>query len=446
MSSKKILPVVHLVDTEGPLDESLEETFRKLKALYQIDLAPSQENLERVQRGESVPDEFKEEVMRRYSKHRLNHNRNWTDVGRMCETLFSSEFRARFPDSLGNPYLFNWCCPDFLGFEENPRKREMRPNVIFQHFEKWIQKSGTTQDRLFWHYHPVAFSKAAHRSGTSLNHSPFHYQSLAHRILDCHHFPSVYRPGYHMERVDLNLFLEQWIPFDYANQNVEGRQHSANYGRIQNWDGAPTDWSVYHPSFHDPRKSGELKRTIARTLNIGTDFSILTENEVEAAFESCLAGKPAILSFTDHDFRDMTAEVAEAHAMIQSVHRRYKDRVDFQYCNGVAAMRMALRITDTRPVEITAKLKDNRLDVELNGEFFGAQPFLALRSRDGGLYHDNFCLTQNPNQFFYVFDEDSLPLGELAEAGVAINARNGSTTVVICRPGQEAVQQFQYRY
>jgi hypothetical protein len=443
---KKILPVVHLVDTEGPLNETIDETFRKLKQQYKIDLKPTQENLDKVQRGEGIPIHLKEEVMRRYSKHRLSYNRNWSDVDAMCKKLFTKEFRSAYSDSLGNPYCINWHCIDLLGFEENPRERELKPNVVYQFYEKWIRVSGTVQDQLFWHYHPIAFSRAAHHSGTSLNHFPLHYRSLCHRVLDCHHFPSVFRPGYHMERTDLNLFLEQWIPFDYANQNVEGRQQSSNYGRIQNWDGAPTDWSVYHPSFHDPRKSGNLKRTIARTLNIGTDFSLLTEIEVEKAFEAILAGKPAILSYADHDSRDMTVEVEEAHALITKVHQKYKDQVDFKFCNGVEAMRMALHLPKKNPIQIQIELKENRLNVELDRTFFGSQPFLAIRDQKGNLYHDNFCLTDDPLRYFYVFDDDSIKLDEVLEVGVAVNDDSGNTSVANYHFLDKREQKFQYSY
>jgi hypothetical protein len=429
-SSKKILPVVHLVDTEGPLDESLGETFRALKNRYQIDLEPTAEALEKIQSGIGVPEHFREEVMRRFSKHRLGYNRTWDQVTQMCEKLFSKRFREQHSDSLGNPYSINWFCVDFLGFEENPRHREMRPNVVFQFYQDWIKKTQTIQDQLYWHYHPIAFSKAAHRSGTNLNHYPLHYKSLNHRILDCNHFPSVFRPGYHMERVDLNVFLEQWIPFDYANQNIPGMQRSVNYGRVQNWDGAPTDWIIYHPSFHDPRRPGELKRTIARTLNVGTDFSVLTEEEIAVAFESCLSGKPTILSYADHDFRDMSAEIEETVSMIKKVHRKYKDRIDFKFCNGVEAMRMACQLTPTGPVEIAMKFDGDRLDVKLDRPFFGSQPYLAFRATNGTLYHDNFCLTENPGHYFYVFDSDSLELSAVHEIGIAVNSKTGETSVV----------------
>ena len=203
MQEEKILPVVHLVDTEGPLDEKIETTFERLYNDYDINLEPTKENLKIIQNGEGLPDNIREVIMKKYSAHRMETNRNWDDVTKMCHRLFNEDWRGKFTDSFGNPYIINWCCVDFLGFKENPRARQMGPNIIFKYYDKWINDRAMIKDKLYWHYHPVAFSRSAHHSGTSLNHLPYHYTSLCHRILDCHDFPAVFRPGYHTERTDL---------------------------------------------------------------------------------------------------------------------------------------------------------------------------------------------------------------------------------------------------
>ena len=48
---EKILHVVHCVDTEGPLNETLEATFERLKHIYHIDLEPSEGTLKKLQNG-----------------------------------------------------------------------------------------------------------------------------------------------------------------------------------------------------------------------------------------------------------------------------------------------------------------------------------------------------------------------------------------------------------
>ena len=48
----KTLYLVHAIDTEGPLYESLEATFERLEKITGVRLEPTQANLERVRKRE----------------------------------------------------------------------------------------------------------------------------------------------------------------------------------------------------------------------------------------------------------------------------------------------------------------------------------------------------------------------------------------------------------
>ena len=50
---EKIVYVVHAVDTEGPLYESLEETFKRIENIYGFAFEPSRNTLKKLQNGES---------------------------------------------------------------------------------------------------------------------------------------------------------------------------------------------------------------------------------------------------------------------------------------------------------------------------------------------------------------------------------------------------------
>ena len=67
-------------------------------------------------------------------------------------------------------------------------------------------------------------------------------------------------------------------------------------------------------------------------------------------------------------------------------------------------MRTTLDMPTEAPVKLEVEVKGNRLDVHCSKTIFGAQPFLALKSFDHKMYHDNFCLGDNDQHFFYVFD------------------------------------------
>ena len=56
--TKFILPIVHLVDTEGPFQEPLEETFTQLKN-YGLQIQPTKENLLKIQSGRLLPKNLK---------------------------------------------------------------------------------------------------------------------------------------------------------------------------------------------------------------------------------------------------------------------------------------------------------------------------------------------------------------------------------------------------
>ena len=46
---KKIVYVVHCIDTEGPLHESLVNTFDRLESIYGFKLSPTKLNLNKIQ-------------------------------------------------------------------------------------------------------------------------------------------------------------------------------------------------------------------------------------------------------------------------------------------------------------------------------------------------------------------------------------------------------------
>ena len=50
MTKKKIVYFVHCVDTEGPLYESLNAKFERIKDIFNISIFPSKKNLEKLKK------------------------------------------------------------------------------------------------------------------------------------------------------------------------------------------------------------------------------------------------------------------------------------------------------------------------------------------------------------------------------------------------------------
>ena len=52
INKEKIVYVVHCIDTEGPLNESLKATFERLKHIYHLNFKPSKITLKKLQKGQ----------------------------------------------------------------------------------------------------------------------------------------------------------------------------------------------------------------------------------------------------------------------------------------------------------------------------------------------------------------------------------------------------------
>ena len=153
---RKTVQVVHCVDTEGPLFESLPETFKRLKEIFGVELSASREVLEQLQRCEIDLGGLEQEVARVFHPQLLNYNETWDQVDTMLEDIMSKEFRQRFPDSFNQGWIYNWHCLDHVGYKDNPRRREMGYHSVFDHYNSILEASEVnSRDGLHFHYHDL---------------------------------------------------------------------------------------------------------------------------------------------------------------------------------------------------------------------------------------------------------------------------------------------------
>src|SRR4029077_1131658 len=108
--------LVHCIDTEGPLCESLEGTFDRLAYSLGIHLTPSHETLQKIRSGEIDLGEKAEGARAICAPHNLEYNDSWPRVDSMLDEILSSEYRQRFPDCDGHGCIFNWFVMDHVGF------------------------------------------------------------------------------------------------------------------------------------------------------------------------------------------------------------------------------------------------------------------------------------------------------------------------------------------
>jgi hypothetical protein len=441
MTPSQVL-ILHAVDTEGPLYESVLAKFERLRDLFGIQVVPTSDNLRKLKKGEIPLGGQEADVMRILNGHLANYNDTWDKVDAMLERAMAPDFRMKLPDSQGGGWVYNWHCLDHVGFENNPRRRDMGYHNIFDHYRELLEMRGEKRDRLHWHFHPMSTYRDAHRCATSFVNSPELYQILCRRIIERNWFPTVFRAGFQTERPDSHWFLEQWIPFDISNMALDDnseldRTTDFRNGRSGDWRQAPADWSVYRPSHDNYQVPGACRRRIGRALNVLNRVASIDQREMDKAFARAQEGKPALVGIASHDFRDLTTEVDHLRDLIAGASRKYP-RVKFRYCEGVEAFRAAVWPDGASPKPLDLKLAFHPASAEdvatievstESGKVFGPQPFLAIQTRSRRYIHDNFDFGRSGDRWFYAFHGDTLPLSDVASIGVAANDEYGNLCV-----------------
>jgi hypothetical protein len=427
--------VVHCVDTEGPLRESLDATFERLRAMYGLDFDTDPMTLRRLQAQEIDLNGLETEVARTLAPDLLAYNDSWAAIDTMLADVMSPAFRERQLDSFGQGWVINWHCLDHVGFVHNPRNRDLGFHRVFDHYRAVLDRYPGTRDAIHFHHHPVTFSRKAHLCATHyFSHAPIVFEILARRIIDRHWFPCVNRPGFHVTRPDSHWFLEQFIPFDFANQaSTEdySRQRDLAGGRFGDWRRAPATWTPYHPSHDDYQVPGQCRRWIARCLNVGTRLRLLTEADVELAYEEAEQNRPVVLAVTNHDFRDIRPDIDRCRDLLADVGRRHPS-VRIRYCEAREAMRRAWGMPlDDQGFRLRLERHGTVLRVRATEKTFGPQPFLAIRTISGEYFHDNLDFQMPFHEWSYTLDENNFPPDAVSHVGVAASDEYGNVSVAV---------------
>jgi hypothetical protein len=430
--------IVHHVDTEGPLYESVEETFKRIAEITgkEFRLNPTQENLKKLQRGEIEHLESKdiEEIKIIVNPHLLNYKSSWAEIDEMLFRILSDDFRQQFRDSFGNPWLFNWHIIDHAGFETNPRHRDLGYLNIYDHYIEILSQTGSlNKDEIHWHFHPVHHKKQANLCTTSYENSYTElHQILSRRLIERNWFPVVNRAGLHTERPDSNWFLEQWIPFDASNQSIKDDDYVPN-GRFGDWKGAPDDWSIYHPDIYDWRKAGNCNRYVSRTLNMKTRFRNITVDEIRKAFVKAETEHSSVyMGITDHDFREMSIEISDFYQMLLQVGKEFPE-IKFCFAKAIDAFRSVLNLNsvETDKIMLDFDIHENVVFVKvIGGEPFGPQPYLAIKTKNGDYIHDNMDFGKFKKEYFYTLDIHTVPQEMIEEMKVASNDKYGNQCII----------------
>jgi hypothetical protein len=435
--------IVHAIDTEGPLYESIEAKFDRLADLFDVKgIEPTLSNLKRLQEGEIDLGERTHAVREMLRTHRANTLGTWTEVEQMLERACARGFRFRLPDSAGNGWTYSWFCMDHVGYLENPRKRDIGYHNIHDHYSALVRRQPWARDTVEFHFHPMSTYRDAHRCATHYLRTDDLYQILCRRVIDRNFFPASYRAGFQAERPDSHWFLEQFIPYDISNMatadtsDIDASIDFRN-GRSGNWRKAPHDWTVYHPAHDDYQVPGNCRRLIGRALNLNSRIARMTQQEMDLAFERAQRGEQVLVGLCSHDWRDLVPEVDSAFAFVRTASRNHPD-VPFFYSSCRDAFRAQLATEPAQPpLELSLRFHPAQSGdvpfIEIRteaGTVFGPQPFLAIKTRSRRYVHDNLDFDTSGRTWYYAFHGDTLPWTDVETVAVAANDMRGNTVVL----------------
>lgn len=424
--------VVHCIDTEGPLDESITETFRRIEEISGLHLVPSEDTLRRIQEKQ-IDLSGKEEMLANiFSKRLLSYNRDISSIHKMLEEITSDNYRMRYVDSFGGGWKYSWFIMDHIDYEVNPRYRLTGYNGIYDLYKEFYMSHNIKEDEFQWHVHAGGTYKEGNRSGHTYWNSRVVMESLAHRLIDRGDFPSAVIAGMWTESADSHWLFEQYFPYDFTNKACKVDylcQDDIQQSRNASWDRAKSDWSWYHPSHDDYQTEGNCRRTIFRSLNVSSRVYTITQEDVYQAFDRANKGEDTVLAIDGHDFRDMRYDIKEVYEYIIRAKEKYHD-VQWKNETASTAAHTVLkekRIPITLDIDInTHSSKRMSISIEANISSFGVEPFFSIKMRGGRYMVERLMIIEPFKKWKYVFDDNTVIPDDVECVGIATNSQCGT--------------------
>ena len=176
--------IVHAIDAEGPLVEDLGATFERLNYVFDVSIEESSENLTRLQNGEIDLGEKTKPIQSLLTAQNLSYLGNWGSIDAMLDKILTHEYRNILPDSDGESWIYNWFCVDHVGFEDNPRLRDLGHHKVFDHYHSLLTDEKNHRDAVYFHYHPLPYNKKAHSCAAFYLNSNHLFEIIARKIIE----------------------------------------------------------------------------------------------------------------------------------------------------------------------------------------------------------------------------------------------------------------------
>ena len=85
------------------------------------------------------------------------------------------------------------------------------------------------------------------------------------------------------------------------------------------------------------------------------------------------------------------------------------------------------------------------LDVKVDNDIFGPQPYLAIKLKDGRYAWDNFDFREMGREWTYTFDNNTVNLSNIDKIGIASNNKCGFTKVVVLQGEKKKAYTYNVR-
>ena len=306
---------------------------------------------------------------------------NWDLVDTAMDKLFTPEFRNKYPDSKGSSFKIGWFFLTLTGFKTNPRDRDMGYHKIRDHYmARWGDLFDQYGDEHCWHYHHPPASGIGNEWGLDWTLCQEFEQIISRQILEREWFPTCYRAGGTIMDPISSRWVDNWFPFDYSNRAP------LSLPGLVDWSTGVAEWTVYHPDPEDFRQAGAGRRRMARCLDLVTNVSTFSDDDIEAAFKQAQNGQTAILSCFDHDYRDIADRVLGFLERVQHIATKYPD-IPWQYAGPTEAIYRYLSVNRPPRLDIEIYRTENQVDIWSTAPLFQSIPWLTVRTQDDQLCH-----------------------------------------------------------
>jgi hypothetical protein len=297
-------------------------------------------------------------------------NNSWDKIHEQMTQLMTADFRRAYTDSDDRLPALSWFILDWVGAPAGPRATAVGHHAILDPYDKWLREANSEgiQDELYWHYHHCFPDRLGSYNRDWETH-PYYDEILCRKIIERNVYPSVYRAGNTWEDSTVSAWLERFIPFDLSSR---GPWKNVHY----DWFGAPRQWVMYHPSRESPKRRGDQKRWMGRSVDM--ELGTFYDEEIEQAFIDASFGKDSYVSFYLHDFRPLCDYLAEGINRIRAVADRYP-QVSWRHENALSAFRLLCDAEPDKPLELTGSIDDGTVRIECSHPIFG-EPWLAVQT------------------------------------------------------------------